>query len=403
MSAPARTTTAHEQQGLDARIVIGPIVAMIGFTVLDVVLAERVFGVLRPALAADALVLIGVSIAFARGGRDRFLGLLVAAGGSIAVSRAVYATRLAHESSFTPVMGHGAWPGVAELAGLGFLTGWCLRACRRSVALTAWAVLGVTLIAMYNWRQDGDYAAMLIMLLGGGWIGTGVAGIYLRMLDQRQDANSRQVRHDERIAIARELHDMVAHHVTGMVVQAQAASLVAHDRPEVAVRALSTIEQAGGEAMSAMRMLVGALREESTEADMTPSATIQDLRAIADEPRRGELPVRVSIDSSASRLPAEVMASVHRIAREAVTNARRHAAGATGIDLQVTCTRGLVRLQVSNDGAPVPAARAGGGFGLTGMAERAAALGGRFAAGPMATGGWRVRAELPTRPAHTAR
>ena len=71
----ARTTTAHEQQGLDARIVIGPIVAMIGFTVLDVVLAERVFGVLRPALAADALVLIGVSIAFARGGRDRFLGL----------------------------------------------------------------------------------------------------------------------------------------------------------------------------------------------------------------------------------------------------------------------------------------------------------------------------------------
>ena len=73
---------------------------------------------------------------------------------------------------------------------------------------------------------------------------------------------------------------------------------------------------------------------------MTPSATIQDLRAIADEPRRGELPVRVSIDSSASRLPAEVMASVHRIAREAVTNARRHAAGATGIDLQVTCTRG---------------------------------------------------------------
>ena len=110
--------------------------------------------------------------------------------------------------------------------------------------------------------------------------------------------------------------------------------------------------------------------------------------------------MRVSIDSNASRLPAEVMASVHRIAREAVTNARRHAAGATGIELQVTCTRGLVRLQVSNDGAPVPAARTGGpGFGLTGMAERAAALGGRFAAGPLANGGWRVRAELPAQPA----
>jgi signal transduction histidine kinase len=400
VTGPSRTITSAEHRALDPRVVIVPIVAMIGFTVLDVVLAARVFDVLRPALAADALVLLGVSIALARGGRERFVGLLVGALGSIAISRAVYVTRIAAETSFTPVMGHGAWPGTAELAGLGFLTGWCLRASRRSVALSAWAVLGIVLIAIYNWRQDGAYGPMLIMLFGGGWIGTGVAGIYLRMLDQRQAANARQVRHDERIAIARELHDMVAHHVTGMVVQAQAARLVAADRPDVALRALTTIEQAGGEAMSAMRMLVGTLRDESTEADVTPTATIQDLRAIAEPPRRGELPVRVSIDSAASVLPTEVMASVHRIAREAVTNARRHGAGATEIDLQVTCTRGLVRLQVSNDGAPVAPARPGTtGFGLRGMAERAAALGGRFAAGPMASGGWLVRAELPLKPA----
>ena len=125
-------------------------------------------------------------------------------------------------------------------------------------------------------------------------------------------------------------------------------------------------------------------------------------RAIADSTAgAASCPVRVSIDSSASRLPAEVMASVHRIAREAVTNARRHAAGATGIDLQVTLhATGWCACRCSNDGAPAPPARPGGGFGLTGMAERAAALGGRFAAGPLATGGWRVRAELPTRPAH---
>lgn len=377
---------------------IAPIVAMVGLTVVDVILAARVFDVLRPALAADAAVLIAVSIAVARNGRDRIVAVAIASAASILVSYAVYVTMIADADRFTPVMGHGAWPGVAELAGLGFLTGWSLRMSRRVFAIGAWVALGVTLIAMYNWRQDGDYGPMLIMLFGGGWIGVGIAGIYLRMLDQRQHANARQVRHDERIAIARELHDMVAHHVTGMVVQAQAARLVAPQRPDVAARALSTIEQAGGEAMSAMRMLVGTLREESTEADMTPTATINDLRAIAEPPRRGELPVRVSIDADANRLPAEVMASVHRIAREAVTNARRHADGATGIDLRVSCTRGLVRLQVSNDGAPV-APRSAGGFGLTGMAERAAALGGRFAAGPMANGGWRVRAELPTTPA----
>jgi signal transduction histidine kinase len=186
---------------------------------------------------------------------------------------------------------------------------------------------------------------------------------------------------------------MVAHHVTGIVVQAQAARLVAETKPDAAAKALATIEQAGGEALGAMRRMVGSLRDDSAAIDLKPIATVDDLRAIAAPAARGELPVRLAMDTDASDLPAEVMASVHRIAREAVTNARRHAAGATSIDVDVRCRDGLVLLQVRNDGAPVP--RQSGGFGLTGMAERAAALGGRFHAGPLPSGGWRVAAELP--------
>jgi signal transduction histidine kinase len=126
-----------------------------------------------------------------------------------------------------------------------------------------------------------------------------------------------------------------------------------------------------------------------------PTASIDDLRAMATSAthERGQLPVRITIDDRAAALPDAVLASVHRIAREAVTNARRHAVGATGIDIDVRCADGFVHLLVTNDGAP--ASRSPGGFGLLGMAERAAALGGEFDAGPLPNGGWRVEAELP--------
>ena len=88
-----------------------------------------------------------------------------------------------------------------------------------------------------------------------------------------------------------------------------------------------------------------------------------------------------------------MIASVHRIAREAVTNARRHSVGATNIDIDVRCDDGVVHLLVTNDGGPV--SRSPGGFGIRGMAERAAAMGGDFDAGPLPDGGWRVAADLP--------
>ena len=375
---------------IDRRAVLALLAAMMALSVVDVILGTRVFGPVRPAAAADLAVLATTGLATVFPQRYRLAACLVAVAASIAVSRGVDAY---DPTYYSPVMGRGAWPGIAEFAGLGFLAGWCVRTSRASGAVIAAAGYAATWIALLVWRQDGPYGRLLAALFATAWATVVLAGVYLRWLDQRQDRNALAARQEERINIARELHDMVAHHVTGIVVQAQAARLVADGRPEIAGRALEAIERSGAEALGAMRRMVGTLRDESAALELRPMATIDELRSIAAPPVRGELPVRLAVDEQTPNLPAEVLASVHRIAREAVTNARRHSAGATAIHVDVRCRNGLVLLQVRNDGAPVY--RSNNGFGLTGMAERAAALGGRFHAGPLPTGGWRVAAELP--------
>jgi len=375
---------------IDRRAVLALVAAMMALTVADALLGMRVLRVVRPAVAADLAVLGITGLAAVTPPRFRLPACLAAVAASIAVSRGV---AVFERHSYSPVMGHGAWPGIAEFAGIGFLAGWCIRTSHKAGALAAGGALGTALLALLVWRQNGPHTRLLAVLFAAAWAIVVLAGLYLRWLDQRQDVRAMQVRQEERMAIARELHDMVAHHVTGIVVQAQAARLVAESRPDAAARAMEAIERAGGEALGAMRRMVGSLRDDSAAIELKPMATIDDLRAIAAPAGRGEVPVHLAMDATASALPAEVMASVHRIAREAVTNARRHAAGATAIDVDVRCRDDLVLLQVRNDGAT--ASRSAGGFGLTGMAERAAALGGRFHAGPLPSGGWRVAAELP--------
>ena len=375
----------HERSAF-AAVVAGMLVLII----IDIVVGSRVFGELRPALAADAVVCSAIIVAILEPERLRLALLLGASLASVGVSRAV---DLDGPHDFTPVMGTGAWPGFAEVAGLGFLTVWCVRSSRTTGVVAALGALGAAFAAMIVLRQNGNYASELTLLFGTAWLAFAVAGFYLRLLDQRQEALALRARQEERIAIARELHDMVAHHVTGIVVQAQAARLVATDRPDAAATALERIERAGGEALSAMRLMVGTLRDEMADAELAPAASVADLRAIGKLPARGELPVRVDIDAQAELLPSEVVASLHRIAREAVTNARQHAVGATAIDVNVGFRNGHVCLLVRNDGSV--ANRATGGFGLQGMAERAEALGGQFSAGPLPEGGWQVAAELP--------
>ena len=159
------------------------------------------------------------------------------------------------------------------------------------------------------------------------------AGLYLRWVDHERRRDLDLVRQDERLAIAQELHDVVAHHITGIVVQAQAAQAVWPEQPEVAPDALARIEAAGAEALRSMRRLVSTLRADEV-GPLAPAATLADLQVLADRSTAMGLPVHLHLDG-VDELPPSVAPSIHRVVGEAITNAQRHATGATAVDVRV--------------------------------------------------------------------
>nr|WP_156003877.1 histidine kinase [Streptomonospora sp. PA3] len=201
----------------------------------------------------------------------------------------------------------------------------------------------------------------------------------------------------EREALARDLHDTVAHHVSAMAVRAQAGLATASARPDAAVEALRVIEDEATRTLAEMRAMVRVLRrgDRTAAAEGTPGRGVADLRALASEP--GARPaVEVRIRGDADRLPGATAAALYRLAQEAVTNARRHARHATRIDVCIRAEDAAVRLDVHDDGEAGPRRPASPGYGLIGMAERAELLGGTCAAGPdPQRGGWSVSAVLP--------
>lgn len=211
---------------------------------------------------------------------------------------------------------------------------------------------------------------------------------YRAALWQRQQ---REIRNQERVALARELHDTVAHHVSAIAVQAQAGGVVASMQPDKAVEVLAAIESEASRTLAEMRSMVRILREDEA-ADYSPHKGIADLPALA---RCDAVPtVDVTLDRSLSRLPPPVDAALYRLGQESLTNALRHARNATHVEIDVRRDGQAVRLQVIDDGrtegpAPDP------GFGLLGMTERAQLLGGSLHAGPAPDGGWVVEAVLP--------
>jgi signal transduction histidine kinase len=191
------------------------------------------------------------------------------------------------------------------------------------------------------------------------------------------------VRAREREALARDLHDTVAHHVSAIVIRAQ----VAGADPAQVTDSLEVIEREAQAVLGEMRSLVRTLR---APADFAPTAGLPELARLADPG-----PPRVAVRIAASEeLPVVVASTLFRIAQEGVTNARRHARDASTIDIEVTADAAAARIAVRDDGAPARPAT-NGGHGLQGMAERAALLGGEMAAGPDPSGGWTLQASLP--------
>ncbi|MBB2741436.1 histidine kinase [Microbispora sp. NBRC 16548] len=199
----------------------------------------------------------------------------------------------------------------------------------------------------------------------------------------------------ERARIARELHDVVAHSVSVMVVQAGSARLRLRRDPAAAEEALRVVEESGREALGELRQLLGVLRadDEATAVDPQPGlAGIDDLLA---QLRASGLDVLLEVHGVRRDLPPGLDLSAYRIVQEALTNALKHA-GPTTATVRIGYGQGRLDLQVCNaDGRRPVLARAGAGHGLVGMRERVALFGGRLEAGPRAGGGYLVRATLP--------
>lgn len=278
-------------------------------------------------------------------------------------------------------------------------------------AVAAAALGAVTVAAATSWPVGAVGQALLGVVLGGIWaLGVGV-GVYLRHLDDAQVRAAEDARRAERLDIARDLHDLVAHYVTGIVVQAQAAQVISERDPDAAGAALERIEGAGREALTAMRGMVGSLRGAADEDPPTaPTVGLADLddvaglHGLAARSRAAGLPVAVRVAPDAARWAQGARAvSVHRIVQESLTNVHRHADDPTGAEVVVGLDGPALVVTVTDDGRPLAAAdptRDGAGFGLVGMAERAEALDGTLHAGPVdpPAHGWRVRATFPLTP-----
>jgi signal transduction histidine kinase len=204
-----------------------------------------------------------------------------------------------------------------------------------------------------------------------------------------------QVKLRERELLARDLHDTVAHHVSAIIIQAQAGRAVAAADPGAAVRTLEVIEAEASRTLHEMRTMVGALRQ-GEAADLRPQQGVADIVRLAGG--TGATPrVDVRLSGGLDDLPPSIGAAVYRLAQESITNAVRHARHATHIDVSVAGDADCVRLTVCDDGEPVSVAATSPGYGLVGMSERAKLLGGTLEAGPSPGRGWTITAVLPLR------
>ncbi len=259
--------------------------------------------------------------------------------------------------------------------------------------------LGLLIVAVLEVVQLGPSTFASIAFAGGGVAGSWALGWTAR---QRQanlalltEAHAAQAVSDERLRIAREMHDVVAHSMSLIAVKAAVGNHVAEEQPEEAREALRVIELTSRETLVELRRMLGVLRsgDGTPEAALGPAPKLADLRTLAE--RAGQAGVRVELTGEVvDELPEGVALSVYRITQEAVTNVVKHAGPSV---CRVTITEGPseVSVEIVDDGRGEGPASATGGHGLIGMRERVAVYGGDFEAGPRPAGGFRVFARLP--------
>jgi signal transduction histidine kinase len=289
-------------------------------------------------------------------------------------------------------------PGATETLAVALLVGaGCRRTGRRAAAGLA-VCGGVAMTAAPVLRYGvGSPTALIAVPAALLWGGSLAVGLILRDADGRRRAALAEARTAERLRMARELHDFVAYHVTGIVVRAQAARVLAGRSAEPDDDVFREIEEAGSDALTAMRRLVGMLREEKAPEPPPPASGI---RAAVLDAAAGHSGVATELPGDLDRLdpPPALITTVHRVVLEALTNVRRHAPDATYVRVaarvQHDPVADMLHLEVVNDGAG-EASGGGSGYGLVGMRERVTALGGTVCAGAESGRRWRITVRLP--------
>jgi signal transduction histidine kinase len=210
---------------------------------------------------------------------------------------------------------------------------------------------------------------------------------------ERDEAQRDQALLEERARIARDLHDVVAHHVSMIAVQAETARLTTPDLTEEGKERFKAIGDTARDSLSELRRLLGMLREDAPgQAERAPQPGLDDLEALVEAAREAGTTVRLTMTGSPDPLPPGVDLTAYRIAQEALTNARRHAPGAD-VDIELHYENGTLRLEVRDNGPG--ATDESDGHGIVGMRERAEMIGGTLQAGPRDGGGFSVLADLP--------
>lgn len=261
---------------------------------------------------------------------------------------------------------------------------WRAMAVGLALAL-ALPLVGEAVVAGTNWDQQ-----VSDQLLIGLMAAIGIAVRY-RSVSERARAN--QIRSEERERIARDLHDVVAHHVSAIALQAEGATAAADTNPAAAIEALEHIHEMASTTLSEMRTMVTTLRDESEPGALSPNTSLHelhDLLALSEE-----LPVELRITGDVETLPSSTTTALLRITQEGVTNARRHSRNAKSISAVIERCDATVEVTITDDGDRVGLATTNG-YGIIGMTERCSLLGGELSAAPSPDGGWRVHATIPT-------
>lgn len=252
--------------------------------------------------------------------------------------------------------------------------------------------------------EDVPVMAVSVAVVALAWyVGRRVRarGAYLALLEERaeylereQVAEAQRAVDEERTRIARELHDVVAHRVSMITVQAGAAQTVAFTDPERAIRAMQAVEEAGREALDELRQILGVLRAEGGPEELVPTHGFEDIPGLVASMRDAGMDVSLTSNETPRDLPARLDLASYRIVQEALTNVLKHAGPNAEAEVRLSADDGMLIIEVSDRGKGATTLP-GSGNGLVGMRERAALLGGTFESGPRRGGGFRISARLP--------